>query len=339
MANYNVGLPKMSFSSAIPNNGPVGGGSGYANIVTSGDYTVSNEAQLASYMVGGGNPASSGEVVFVDSDIEITTTPSTNTPLYTIPTGVTLASDRGNGASNGAKISAPNLTAGAHIFTPQGTGCRVTGLILEGDDSEVNTAATRGVETPFYIEIDNCEMRYFGHDAVHCDAGCPSVHVHHNYIHNNDLSAGLQYGVNLADDDHSGIKLIEWNIFDAQRHAINASGEKGQSYIARYNLDLGNHTDHVFDCHGGDDRSDGTDIAGSIIEVYGNEFRTTAHEAFVLRGIPVVHFKAYNNKFAQTREFMTGGPSGAVSAIRQTNDIGGTVLINNNNYGNENAWR
>jgi hypothetical protein len=67
--------------------------------------------------------------------------------------------------------------------------------------------------------------------------------------------------------------LIEYNIFELNRHSIAGTGQPGCGYIARNNVVLELSTDHCFDMHGGSARSDGTDIAGTTIEIYNNTFR------------------------------------------------------------------
>ena len=105
-------------------------------------------------------------------------------------------------------------------------------------------------------------------------------HIHHSYIHHCQYN-GLGYGIVHS----TAFSLIECNLFDWNRHSIAGTGRTPSGYIARNNIELGTSLSHCFDMHGGRDRGDGTDIAGTRIEIYNNTFRAP-QRAVAIRGVP-----------------------------------------------------
>ena len=89
---------------------------------------------------------------------------------------------------------------------------------------------------------------------------------------------------------------IEYNLFDWNRHSIAGTGRPGCSYIARHNVELGTSLSHCFDMHGGRDRKDGTDIAGTVIEIHNNTFRAP-QTPVVIRGVPQDKCEVHHNWF------------------------------------------
>ena len=94
------------------------------------------------------------------------------------------------------------------------------------------------------------------------------MRVHHNVIQFNrrqedhdkcDHNYGLGYGVEID----SGSVTIEANVFDHNRHDIASRGLPGAHYTATYNLVLDGAVQQSFDVHGGVDREDCTNIAGT----------------------------------------------------------------------------
>jgi len=115
--------------------------------------------------------------------------------------------------------------------------------------------------------------------------------IHHNYIHHCQYN-GLGYGVCHNTDS----SLIEFNLFDSNRHSIAGTGRPGCSYIARHNVELGVSLSHCFDMHGGRDRKDGTNVAGTSIEIYNNTFRAP-QKAVVIRGAAEDKCEVHHNWF------------------------------------------
>lgn len=132
--------------------------------------------------------------------------------------------------------------------------------------------------------------------------------IHHNFIHHCQYN-GLGYGVTV--DQASA--LIEYNLFDWNRHSLAGTGRPGSGYIARHNVELGVSLSHCFDMHGGRDRKDGTDVAGTSIEIYNNTFRAP-ETPVVIRGVPEEKCDVYRNWFPRH-----AGPEQAVRAAARTN--------------------
>jgi hypothetical protein len=288
--------------------GPIGGGAGYGRIVTEGDYTAGSVEALIEALA----KATEGEVVFVPGDAVIELTPLVyiDALVLEIPAGVTLASDRGHGGSEGALLVNDALQ-GKVMLRPLGPGVRVTGLRLQGPNPKRHMEHHRrafGEDGPghsyYYkfptqdgivmefdqLETDNCDISGFGHAAIFLRAGT-GHHIHHNVIHHCQYH-GLGYGVShdVAES------LIEYNRFDANRHSIAGTGRPGCRYVARHNIELGISLSHCFDMHGGRDRKDGTAIAGTRIEIYNNTFRAP-EQAVVIRGVPEESCEVHHNWF------------------------------------------
>jgi hypothetical protein len=117
----------------------------------------------------------------------------------------------------------------------------------------------------------------------------------------------LGYGVCL----NEASSLIDHNVFDWNRHSIAGTGRPGCRYIARHNLECGVSLSHCFDMHGGRDRKDGTDIAGTAIEIYDNTFRAPTTPV-VIRGIPQEKCEVHHNWFPKH-----GGPTEAVKGLSE----------------------
>jgi len=291
---------------------PIGGGKGYDGIITTGDYIVRTYEELTEAC----SKAESGEVIFIPSDVTIDLSMKKRDQYYiTLRDGVTLASDRGyvredGSVSTGALIKGEG--AGSTIttnFVICNSGSRLTGLDFRGPDPmrhvEHHTRCYRADgsfdHTIYYklpmtvgivvagknVEIDNCEISGFCNTAI--SVGSYDVHVHHNYIHHNQVK-GLGYGIAFG---HGG-GIIEYNMFNWNRHSIAGSGPADSYYIARYNVDMGDSLDHVYDMHGGRDRGDGTNIAGKYIEMYNNTFLAD-NMPYHVRGVPVEYQKFYHN--------------------------------------------
>jgi len=130
--------------------------------------------------------------------------------------------------------------------------------------------------------------------------------------------AGLGYGV--SHDVASS--LIERNLFDFNRHSIAGTGRPGCAYEARHNVELGTSLSHCFDMHGGRDRDDGTEVAGTTILVHHNTFRAPT-TPIVIRGVPQDKCEVYGNWFPRHEK-----PEAAVRASENT-------LVRDNAYGAE----
>jgi len=267
--------------------------------------------------------------VYVEDDVEIDLSAE---KAIVIGPGVTLASGRGRGDSQGALLFTNKLGA-SPLFSVGGGGVRITGLRLRGPDQDRRTEQMQKLhrEGRYYsipnsdgiicehlaLEVDNCEIWGWSHAGVFLKPGAAKAHIHHNYMHHNQRS-GLGYGVCLDQSD----ALIEANLFDWCRHHIAGTGRPGTSYEARYNLVLENANGHSFDMHGGADRNDGTDIAGDLISIHHNIFKATSVRAIVIRGKPRQSVEINHNWFQHSDQ---------EKAIAQTN-ASGNMNVGPNQY-------
>src|SRR3972149_6705845 len=80
--------------------GPIGGGEGYRNIVSGGDFTAKDLESLVEAL----SKAKQGQVVFIpgETEVDLTTHIYIAQLVLEIPAGVTLAGDRGRGGCQGA---------------------------------------------------------------------------------------------------------------------------------------------------------------------------------------------------------------------------------------------
>jgi len=290
---------------------PIGGGYGYKEIFTTGDYIVKTSGQLQTALTN----AKAGEVIFIPGDVVINLNAAQKSgKVLTVPKGVTIASDRGliredGTISTGATICATN-TSNLTCFSLK-EGSRFTGINLKGPDTNIHYnhwyRAFKGDNPPgheyFYlldrgagievtgdnVSVDNCEISGFAWAGI-IVMSKENVRIHHNYIHHNQLY-GLGYGVT-----HMGAAdtILEYNLLNRHSHSLAADGNY-TSYIARYNVDMGGtFGNHIFDVHGGSDRGDGTNIAGSAVEMYNNTMLSDKWP-YAKRGTPEKYQKFYQN--------------------------------------------
>lgn len=311
------------FGAKPDHDGPIGGSSGYKKIITQGDHHVKDLDGLLLAL----KRVKEGEVIFIDSRAEIDCTALVFTEKFQIklPAGVTLASDRGHKGSEGAIIQSDNF-ATEPLINILGPNVRITGLRIIGPDPKPRLdhhqrsfnpqRGDRKAQSEYYyrlptsaaiwtdqaaLEVDNCELSGWSHAAIYLKKG-NKHHVHHNYIHHNQRH-GLGYGICLGAETGGlfASALIEYNIFDYNRHSIAGTGCPGESYEASNNVELGESLSHNFDMHGGVDRKDGTEIAGERILIHHNTFTNPKVRAIGIRGKPSDKAEIYNNWFAQDK--------------------------------------
>lgn len=333
--------------------GAIGGGSGYARIVTGGDYHVRTIEELIDAV----GRAKSNEVVFIDGKAELDFTDRVCMDKFalSLPAGVTLAGDRGHDGAPGALLYSDAFET-QPLIEIAGAGARVTGLRLRGPDPKrrlafhyrvfygplpgFNTMKERNVyyyrfpnsdaiETAHSrLEVDNCEISAWSHAGVSLKDGS-GHHVHHNYIHHCQRM-GLGYGVQL---NKATDLLAEYNLFRDNKHHIASSGCPGTGYEARHNVVLPyteSHAhpitgepygqDHLFDAHGGRDRVDGTDIACRRLAIHHNTFLSD-YVAVNIRGVPEESAEIHHNWFMNP----TAGEATVVSD--------GRTMVRDNLYG------
>lgn len=273
----------------------------YSKQIIKKDFIVFTKAELLKAL----EDAKFGETVYVKDDAVIDLTGERD---IVIKAGVILASGRGLEGSVGGllKTSLP----GTNPLFKCGSNVTITGLRFDGGDPEVyhnsiklegpnairdniyKVPVTVGIRTNYPgLTIENCEFYGWTHAAISIQTGAHKAYIHHNYIHHNRRT-GLGYGIVL----NAGDALIKANIFDFNRHDISGWGEEGTSFIASYNVFLQNTTAHAVDMHGGHDRKDGTNVAGSKIHVFNNKFKLSfERRAVVIRGIPTDQALIENN--------------------------------------------
>ena len=312
------------YGAKADDSGRIGGGRGYRRIVTRGDYTAKTLEELVEAL----GKAQKGQVVFIpgETEIDMTSLIVIEKLVLEVPEGVTLAGERGHDGSLGALLTSDALRTPVMIQT-RGPDARLTGLRLRGPNTKryqdhYRRAFIGGEGHKYYykfpvqkgiranhdnLEVDNCELSGFGHAAVHLAVGTKH-HIHHNFIHHCQHN-GLGYGVS----HHTARSLIEFNLFNWNRHSIAGTGRPGCGYLARHNVELGTSLNHCFDMHGGRDRNDDTDIAGTSIEIHNNTFRGR-RTPVKIRGVPQESCDVHHNWFLRHAE-----PAQAVLASERTN--------------------
>jgi hypothetical protein len=303
-----VEIDNIVYGAKPDDRGPIGGENGYVKIITEGDYTVRNLDALLDAL----SKVRSGQVVFIPAEtiIDLTARIYIDQLVLEIPEGVTLAGDRGHGKSEGALLTSDALKTPVMIRAA-GSDVRITGLRIQGPNPKryldhhrrsfreggggheyyYKFPTSNGITTKYpRLEVDNCEISGFSHAGVDLITA-EGHHIHHNYIHHCQYQ-GLGYGV--CHDTASSV--IEHNLFNWNRHSIAGTGRPGNSYVARYNVELGASLSHCFDMHGGRDRRDGTNIAGTLINIYNNTFRAQ-QTPVVIRGVPEEKCEVHHNWF------------------------------------------
>jgi len=322
----------MAYGAKADERGPIGGGKGYTKVVTKGDYTVRDLNGLLDALA----KAKAGQVVFIPGErtIDLTARIYVEQLVLEVPEGVTLAGDRGQKGSRGALLTSDALKTPVMIRV-NGPGVRITGLRLRGPNAKryldhhrrafgagggghkyyYKFPTSDGIRTEHpRLEVDNCEISAFAHAGIYLVKG-DGHRIHHNYIHHCQYN-GLGYGV----CHNTASSLIEQNRFNYNRHSIAGTGRPGCGYVARHNVELGVSLSHCFDMHGGGDRRDGTNIAGTAIEIHNNTFRAP-QTPVVIRGVPQEKCEVHHNWFLKH-----ASAARAVRAFAKT-------TVENNAYG------
>lgn len=290
--------------------GPLGGGDHYGDIITRGDFEVSDLGGLIEAL----EQAKPGDVVYIPDEhvIDLTTFVYIDKFVLEIPEGVILAGNRGSNGSLGAILVSDALNTPV-LIRALGPGVRITGLRIQGPnpkrymehhrksfskggpghDYYYKFPVSNGIETSFdALTVDNCDISAFSQSGISLKGG-RDHDLHHNFIHHCQYN-GLGYGIS----SRKSSSLIEYNLFDHNRHSIAGTGVSGCSYTARHNVELGTSLSHCFDMHGGKDRKDGTIIAGSDIQIYNNTFRAPEF-AIGIRGEAENECLIYQNWFVR----------------------------------------
>ncbi len=328
--------PATAATSSLPPDSPIGGGDTYDDTFTSADATVvvSTLGELDSALASAG----SGDVVFVDGDATIDASSVTGTGELRIPSGVTLASNRGVDGAPGGRIKTDTIDYEA-VLHAEG-GARVTGIRINGPEWEwrdYSTPVVSGVvvEGP-NCEFDNVEMWGFNHAAIKLGH---SAHVHHSHVHHNPMS-GLGYGIMCNGDDDG--TLVEYNHFVFNRHCVANNGNAG--YEVRYNYFGGEETpSYQVGTHG---------PGGTTLSIHHNTFVPTLHMGqhgpndpdshVTIRGVPDGVADIHHNWFYNPKEPMAPPPE-KDRAVLQIDDLDNwdhatewrNVTFSNNHYGSD----
>jgi len=284
--------------------GPVvGGGEGYEHTVApeQADVTVSSRSELDSAL----SSAASGDVVYVAGDATID---MGSAEEWSIPAGVTLASNRGIDGAAGGLLQTTSVPWPLFLLREN---VRVTGLRVSGqydgyvdhtDDGPVSIGLQA---TGSGVEIDNCDVSGFSHAAIR---PYDDTHIHHSDVHHNPMD-GLGYGVSVT----RGEPLIEYNYFNYNRHSVAGAG--GCGYTARYNHFGPETVDHVLDMHR---------PGGTTIEIHHNTVEAVSHvqndgepEAVGIRGTPDDVADIHHNWFYNPDEPKSSPDGWDGSAITQ----------------------
>lgn len=266
-------------------------------------------------LVGALSRAKAGETVFLPGGVSLDFTDRilTDGLVLSVPAGVTLASDRGVGGSSGAVLQSDEFGT-VPLIRVVGKGACISGLRLRGPDPERRLAFhhrvffegdgghdsywkfpnSMGIQcSADQAEVENCEIAGWSRSGVQLDGG-RGHSVHHCFIHHCQRM-GLGYGVQC----HGPMDvIIERNYFQANKHHIAGDGIPGSGYEARHNVvlpEIEKHLrpgtrrsygqEHIFDMHGGEDRGDGTDIAGDFIKIHHNTV-LSHYLPVAVRGVP-----------------------------------------------------
>ncbi len=288
VARWECELPKPAKETfgAEPNpaGNPIGGGPGYKDIVTRGDFVARTYDELRAAL----QRAKSGQVVFIPGGVEID---MTGKQRLVIPGGVTVASDRGRDGSKGALLYITTARP-LGLLAAGGDYVRITGLRVRGPHPGVEPAPdSMGLRAAhFATEIDNCEVWAFTCPAISVAPGARRAYVHHCFIHHNQRT-GLGYGVSINDAD----VLVEACRFDYGRHYITCSnGTPGTGYEARYNVCGPHCIGHLFDVHG---EASGSGIGGEWFNIHHNTFLASKQHSIGIRGVPSQGVWVHHNWF------------------------------------------
>ncbi|HJN17017.1 MAG TPA: hypothetical protein QGH10_16040, partial [Armatimonadota bacterium] len=146
---------------ANPTGNPIGGGEGYTDILTTGDFVVTTADELLAAL----KQAQAGQIVFVPDEVEIDLTGHRNIAL---PDGVTLAGTRGLDRSPGARIFT-TLRQSHTLMRTAGDEVRITGLRFEGACATTELVADHSsfLSVGHYgTEVDNCEVSAFNVNGI-----------------------------------------------------------------------------------------------------------------------------------------------------------------------------
>lgn len=299
----------------------IGGGEGYSNTVPKSEATtvVSSLSQLRNAL----NSASSGDVVYVDGGADI----SMGESKLTVPSGVTLASDRGIDGAKGGQLRTDGHPWGMLQLQ---SNVRVTGLCIRGPRWDwVNETETTelGIDaTGSGVEVDNIEGCGWGYSAVRT---ADDTHVHHCHLHHCSRM-GHGYGVATEGSEYP---VIEYNLFEHNRHSVQGNGG---GYEVRYNIVDVPGISHAFDQHrpGGTTMKIHHNTVRVVEDAGGRDGGGGNAPAVAIRGVPSDVAAIHNNWFHNDKQPRSSPSGWTDEAIIQVHtDSWQNVEYNNNHYG------
>lgn len=216
-------------------------------------------------------------------------------------------------------------------------GVRISGVRIDGGEMGIhgggtfqdNDPAPIGIMVNSSVNVEIANNEIYGWSGVGVRVSdtrnrinrdnASAVWIHDNYIHHNQRYRHLGYGVQTKEGAHA---LIERNVFDYNRHSLEASGDPGTGYRAYKNLQLtggGVNSDsdlwfrtytHVFDVHGALDCGGYDAYCGPAGEYFDYRYNTllyTQGDVLKVRGFPARGAHVAKNVFVK------GEGSGAIS--------------------------
>lgn len=332
---------------------PVGGGIGYTNQVTSGDYILSafesgnpkSPQQLYIELVDIINAASSGNVIYIEPEcvIEVSAPIVINFPL-------TLAGGRGLLNNVGATIY-PASGFNGNVLVISSDNVRITGFTFQGGGNDTWGIRAYGVKR---VEIDNNDL-YNWVDAIQLsETNNPPPNekqlldtkgflIHNNYIHDNYFHDGngnpRGYGI-LVDNAYP---ILYANIFNYNRHDIAGVGWMKSGYEVKCNifLDQSYHNQANIDMHDCSSCDQSTEsyklrTSGGFMHIHHNEFRELNRQATIYPvGKPSTLCLIENNIFKANTIYNEPGSSNPAITQQPWNQpnspnlYGNIVAINN----------
>ncbi|WP_459192716.1 right-handed parallel beta-helix repeat-containing protein [Halosimplex sp. J119] len=304
----------------------LGGGEGYPNTIpeSEADYVVSTLSDLMDAL----DAASSGEIVYVAGDATIDASSVTGTSKLVVPSGVTLASDRGIDGAPGGRIKTDVIDY-SHMMSAN-RNARVTGLRITGpiwEYVEYSKPVSSGLTVNGSgVEIDNVEVYGFNHAGIKLNA---SAHIHHSHIHHHSMD-GLGYGIMCYGGQDT---LIEHNRFNYNRHCVANEGTAG--YEVRYNRFENQTIEYQVGTHR---------PGATTLKIHHNTFVPTKHLSdgqdpgchVMIRGVPDDVADVHNNWFYNPMEPRSTPNMWTDESIVQVHvDEWTNVEYSNNHYGSD----
>ena len=168
------------------------------------------------------------------------------------------------------------------------------------------------------LTVRHCEITGWSSAGISVKAS--QAIIQHSIIHHN-LHRHLGYGIVVQS---GGQAVIRWNIFEFNRHSIAGAGNKGDAYMAEYNVQLPGGLRHAFDMHGI------RGVAGRKMVVRNNVFAfggtNWGHEpSLAVRGMPSEAPAVFErNRLRSPQTFIDGGR-------RNKSAVCGSVAIGKSN--------